>query len=105
MKHQLFQEDHEKVVKGKGHTDLDDTTSSAFIIAALELKFLEFYKNQFLESNDHGALYIAVTKVFIQKFGYGIDNDADPMEDDNSDNPPKDIDTSLPEKEQKVEAD
>jgi hypothetical protein len=38
VKHQLSQEEHEKVVKGKECTDLDDITPSAFIIAALELE-------------------------------------------------------------------
>ena len=48
------------------------------MFSGVKLTFLESYKDQFLESTDHGAFYTMVAKLFLERFGYTLSIEEDP---------------------------
>jgi len=51
-----------------------------------KLAFLETYKDQFLETTNHGAFYTMVAKMFLEKFRYTLStNENSTIDDENVD--------------------
>ena len=70
------------------------------MFSGAKLDFLESYKDQFLDSTDHGAFYTFISKAFIEWFGYNLAIEVNPGPDNDDMLTPQEINTSLSEDEQ-----
>ena len=74
--------------------------------SGVKLEFLESFQDQFLNSKDRDGFYTLVTKVFTQRFGFGLAIQDNPEVDDANDkHTPEGIDPLLPVAEQNIESD
>jgi len=73
--------------------------------SGVKLELLKSYKDQFLNSTDHGEIYTLVAKAFIQWFGYNLEIEENPEPDNDNDKlTPKGVDPLLPLDQQNIES-
>jgi len=72
--------------------------------SGVKLELLVSYKDQFLNSTDHGGIYTLAAKAFIQQFGYDLPIEENPEPDKDNNLTPKAIDPLLPLDQHNIES-